>query len=201
VTYWLSEPLEVTIEFQAAASAPTIVNLTQHSYFNLSAGAVDTIADHELAICGDAFVEVDADLIPTGRLPPVAGTPFDFRTAWAIGARIDVPSPQLRHRGGYDHTWLLSPQADTMMPAVSLWDPVTGRQLDVRTSEPGVQVYSGNRLDIANAAEGRHFGRRGGVCLETQHLPDAPAHPPFHPPCCGPGQVFRSATTWRFVWR
>ncbi len=198
VTYWLNETSEVTIEFQAVTSAPTIVNLTQHSYFNLSAGAAETIEGHLLTIRGDATLEVDPDLIPTGRFLPVEGTPFDFRTAHAIGARIETPSPQLRYGDGYDHTWVLTPQNSTMLPAATLWDPLTGRRLDVRTTEPGLQIYSGNRLDIGARAGGRRYGRRAGVCLETQHFPDSPAHADFPSTVLRPDEVFRSTTTWTF---
>jgi aldose 1-epimerase len=188
VTYWLSDAWEVTIDYHAVTSAPTIVNLTQHSYFNLSAGAAATITDHALTIRADAIVEVDAELIPTGRLLPVDGTPFDFRAAQAIGARIDEPSPQLRHGGGYDHCWVLAPRVPAALPAAVLWDPLTGRRLEVRTTEPGLQVYSGNRL----------AARRSAVCLETQHFPDSPAHPHFPSTVLRPGQEYRSVTSWRF---
>ena len=196
VTYWLSEVFEVAIECHAVTSAPTIVNLTQHSYFNLSAGAADTITDHVLTIRGESVVEVDADLLPTGRLLPVEGTPFDFRSEHAIGTRIEDPSAQLRYGGGYDHTWVLTPQT-AILPAALLWDPLTGRRLEVRTTEPGLHMYSGNRLEVETGA-GLRYGRRHGVCLETQHFPDAPSHPHFPSTVLRPAQVFRSTTTWRF---
>lgn len=195
VTYVLGDDT-VSIEFTAQTSASTILNLTQHAYFDLSAGAAGTILGHDLAIDGAAIVEVDADLIPTGRLLAVADTPFDFRAARPVGHAIDGPHPQLRYGGGYDHTWVLFP--DRGGPLASLRDPQSGRRLDIRTTEPGIQCYAGNRLDLHGGKGGRRYGPRSGICLETQHLPDSPAHPQFPSTVLRPGEVFRSVTTWTF---
>jgi len=188
---------QLRIEYRATTSAPTIVNLTQHTYFDLSAGVSATIDDHILMIAGKRFTAVDGELIPTGAIAPVAGTPLDFRTPQRIGARIGADDPQLRHGGGYDHNWVLDDLAGGA-PAATVFDQQSGRTLTIHTTEPGLQFYSGNRLSVPRGKSGRAYPRRSGFCLETQHFPDSPSHPHFPSTVLRPGQTFRSQTTWTF---
>jgi aldose 1-epimerase len=188
----------LSLEYRAECDRTTVVNLTNHSYFNL-AGEGATILDHVLTIPAEHFTPVDATLIPTGELRPVAGTPFDFRSPTRIGARIDAPDPQLRIAGGYDHNFVL-PEAPGLRLAARLEAPGgSGLAMEVLTTEPGLQFYSGNFLDGSRRGRGgaplRH---RGGLCLETQHFPDAPNQPGFPSVVLRPGQVFRSRTLYRF---
>ena len=140
----------------------------------------------------------DAELIPTGEIRSVDDTPFDFRSPRPIGSRIDAGDPQLTYGLGYDHNWILEGATPASAVAAVLHDPRSGRTLEVRTTEPGVQLYSGNRLNIAAGKNRRPYGRRRGVCLETQHFPDSPAHPHFPSTVLRPGETFRSRTTWAF---
>ena len=174
------------IEYQATTDRPTIVNLTNHAYFDLS-GTRD-IGGHPLELFADAFLPVDETLIPTGELRPVAGTPFDFRTPTPIGLRIDADDAQLRIAGGYDHKFVTN---GVLVARVT--EPVTGRILEVRTTEPGLQLYSGNFLDGCHG-----HPRRSGFCLETQHFPNAPNQPTFPPVVLRPGETCRSWTEYRF---
>ncbi len=198
VAYTLNPVNELTIDFSATTTAPTIINMTQHTYFDLSGGAVPAIDDHLLTIRADHFTAVDRDLIPTGDINPVLGTPFDFRTAHPIGARLDKTDSQLRHALGYDHNWVLDDAVGDGGANATLHDPQSGRTLQIRTTEPGLQFYSGNRLDGRAGKGGRHYNRRAGLCLETQHFPDSPSHPHFPSTVLRPGQIFRSRTTWTF---
>jgi aldose 1-epimerase len=197
VTYTLTDAGEVHIAYEATTDKATPVNLTQHSYFNL-AGSGD-ILSHVLTLNADRFTPVDSTLIPTGQLAPVAGTPFDFTTPHAIGERIDADHQQIRFGGGYDHNFVLM-RADTGLAlAAVLIDPASGRRLEVRTTEPGVQFYSGNFLD--GTLTGKHgvvYQRRNGLCLETQHYPDSPNHPDFPSTILRPGETYGSRTVWRF---
>jgi aldose 1-epimerase len=199
VTYRLTSAGDVEIEYAASSDGPTIINLTQHSYFNLSDEDAD-ICDHMLWINADSYTPVDSGLIPAGTIEAVAGTPLDFRTPTRIGARIDAPHPQLRHAGGYDHNWVLNERDAGVRHAATLESPGGGRALEVWTDQPGLQFYSGNFLTGNTAgAGGRVLGYRAGCCLETQHFPDSPNHPGFPSTVLHPDHPYRSRTIWRFA--
>ena len=199
VTYTLTERHELVVDYHATTDAPTPVNLTQHSYFNLSGSARRDVLGHELTIRAGAYTPVDATLIPTGAIAPVAGTPFDFRRPTPIGAHIDADDAQLRHGRGYDHNFVLDRQDGVLAPAARLEDPVSGRTLDIATTEPGLQLYSGNFLDGTVAGKGgRPLAHRSGVCLETQHFPDSPNNPHFPPVVLRPGATHHSRTIFTF---
>ena len=198
ITYAVSASSVFSVDYHATSDRPTPVNLTQHSYFNL-AGAGHDILGHELTIDADRFTPVDATLIPTGKLAPVSGTPFDFRKPTAIGARIGQDDEQLRFGGGYDHNYVLNRTGDGLVHAVRLVDPSSGRTLDVQTTEPGVQFYSGNFLDgTVKGKGGVVYARRSGLCLETQHFPDSPNQPAFPSTIVRPGKEYRSETVLTF---
>lgn len=198
VTYTLTDANELIFDYEATTDQPTPVNLTQHSYFNL-AGTGD-ILGHELMLAADEFTPVDSTLIPTGALQAVAGTPFDFTRPTAIGARIDADDAQLRAGGGYDHNFVLRPTADTLRLAARVYEPTSGRVLEIRTTEPGLQFYSGNFLDGTLTGKGGHlYQHRTGFCLETQHFPDAPNQPTFPSTILQPGQVYRSRSVYTFA--
>lgn len=198
VRYLLSDRNELQVDYLATTDKATPVNLTQHSYFNLAGAGERSILDHQLSIEADAFTPVDCTLIPTGKIVPVADTPFDFRSPVAIGARIDDPDPQLDYARGYDHNFVLRGEGPGPKHAARVMDPVTGRTLDVFTTEPGLQFYSGNQLDGVAGRGGRSYGRHAGFCLETQHFPDSPNQPAFPSTILRPGQTYRSRTVFAF---
>jgi len=198
VTYTLTERDELIVDYAATTDAPTIVNLTQHSYFNLGHVGSDVLA-HELTIDADAIVPVDTTLIPTGEIMAVAGTPFDFRVPTTIGARINAGHPQLKVAGGYDHTFVLGPATREPRRAAFVSAPSSGRTMEVATTEPGVQLYTGNFLNGSIRGEGGVvYPHRGGFCLETQHFPDAPNQPRFPSIVLRPGEKYESQTVFRF---
>jgi aldose 1-epimerase len=199
VRYTLTDTNELAIEYRATTDKPTPVNLTQHSYFNLAADAGD-ILGHELTIHATKYTPVDNTLIPTGELAPVQGTPFDFQKSTAIGARIDTDNVQLKNGLGYDHNWVLDRSGPGLRAAARLAEPKSGRTLEIATTEPGLQFYSGNFLDgTITGKGGRVYGRRTGLCLETQHYPDSPNHPDFPSTILQPGQTYSSRTVLTFT--
>lgn len=197
--YQLRDDDSLSIRYDATTTAPTPVNLANHAYFNLTGDPARDILDHRLTIDASSFTPVDATLIPTGELRPVAGTPFDFRRSTAIGARIEQADEQLRLGHGYDHNWVLDkPRPGAMTTAAVLADPRSGRVLEVRTTQPGLQFYSGNFLDGKPAGGGTVFNHRTGLCLETQHFPDSPNRPSFPSTILRPGQTYSQRTVLVF---
>jgi aldose 1-epimerase len=200
VTYRLGDDDTLAIDYEATTTAATPVNLANHAYFNLSGDPSRTILAHRLTINAERYTPVDATQIPTGELRAVAGSAFDFRTPQAIGSRINDADEQLQRGHGYDHNWVLNqPQARTMTRAALLSDPDSGRSLEIRTTQPGLQFYSGNFLNGKPESDGGSvFGYRTGLCLETQHFPDSPNQPAFPPTILRPGQVYSEKTLLMF---
>jgi aldose 1-epimerase len=199
VTYRLTDANELKIEYDASTDKDTVVNLTNHSYFNLKGAGNGDILDHLVTLNADRYTPVDAGLIPTGELRAVNGTPFDFRKATAIGARIGQDDEQLKLGKGYDHNWVLKKSGNTLSLAARVQEPSTGRALEVLTTEPGVQFYTGNFLDgTAQGKGGKVNGHRSGFCLETQHFPDSPNKSNFPSTVLRPGQKYQSTTLYRF---
>jgi aldose 1-epimerase len=201
VTYTLPlETNELGIEYSATTNKGTVINLTNHSYFNLSGTASQEILDHELLLHALKFTPVDSTLIPTGELRTVRGNPFDFRKPTAIGARINQNNEQLKFGRGYDHNWVLEKTGTNgLQVAAEVFEPTSGRVLEVLTTEPGIQFYSGNFLDgSVRGKGGQLYDHRTGFCLETQHYPDSPNHPKFPSTELKPGRTYRSTTVFRF---
>ena len=195
VTYRLNDDDSLAIDYEATTLAPTPVNLTNHAYFNLTGDPGQSILGHVLTINADRFAPVDATLIPTGELRPVAGTPFDFRQPRVVGSRIGDEDEQLRIGRGYDHYWVLNKKDSASLTlAAVLTDPGSGRVVEVRTTQPGVQFYSGNFLDGKPVGSGSAFKHRTGLCLETQHFPDSPNQPAFPSTILRPGQLYTQKT-------
>lgn len=201
VTYSLTPADELLVDFEATSDKATVVNLSQHSYWNLHGDGKGTILDHLLTLDASGYTPVDSTLIPTGEVTPVSGTPFDFRTPVTIGARIDAPDAQLRFGHGYDHNFVIDRKVGGagLSHAARLADTVSGRTLDVATTQPGIQFYSGNFLDgTVRGKNGQVYAHRGALALETQHYPDSPNEPSFPSTILRPGDTLRSRTVFSF---
>ncbi len=199
VVYTLTNKNELRIAYTATTDKDTVINLTHHSYFNLLGEGNGTILNHQLTIHGNRFLPTDAGSIPTGELRAVKGTPFDFLTPTTIGARIEQAHEQLKFGRGYDHTWIINGRPGTLRHAATLYEPFIGRMLQVWTTEPGMQLYTGNFLDgTLTGKSGKLYERRSGLCLETQHYPDSPNQPSFPTTTLRRGATYRSTTVYKF---
>ncbi len=200
VTYALGDGNDLAFDYRAVTDKATPLNLTQHAYFNLAGDGAGDILGHELTLQASRFTPVDKTLIPTGELRKVAGTPFDFTTSHAIGERIEADDEQIRFGLGYDHNFVLDrAEGDSAQLAAIVYEPTSGRVMEVSTTEPGIQFYSGNFLDGTITGKGGHvYRRRAGFCLETQHYPDSPNKPDFPSTILKPGAEYRSRTVYTF---
>ncbi len=189
---------ELRISYRATATQDTIVNLTNHAYYNL-AGEKNrgSVLEHRLVLHADRYTPVGEDLIPTGDVLSVAATPFDFRSSSSIGDRIDA-NQQLRARNGYDHNWVLTGTGGRIALAADVYEQQSGRKMQLLTTEPGLHFYTGNYLDVATGKGGKRYSAHAGFCLEPQHFPDSPNHPDFPPVLLRAGHIFRSSTVLRF---
>ena len=202
VTYTWTDDSELRIDYEASTDKPTVINLTNHSYFNLKDGGASPILDHVLMINADHYTPVDATSIPLGEIASLDGSPLDFREPVAIGARIADENEQLGFGAGYDHNYVINRDGDGLALAATVSEPETGRAMDVLTAEPGVQFYSGNFLDGHHVGKGQvAYSHRSGLCLETQHFPDSPNQPDFPSTVLRPGETYKTSTVYKFYTR
>jgi aldose 1-epimerase len=200
VEYELTGDNELAVTYKATTDAPTVVNLTQHTYFNLLGEGKGSILDHELMIKADYFIPVNQRLIPTGEIAPVKGTPMDFRTPTKIGTRVNEDFEQLQLGGGYDHCWVINRGGNGLELCATVYCEKTGRFMEVFTTEPGVQLYIGNFLDGSQVGKsGIAYEKRTGLCLETQHYPDSPNQPNFPSTELRPGEEYHTKTVFKFL--
>ncbi len=200
VIYNLTDNDELKIEYKAYTDAPTVINLTHHSFFNFHGAGKGSINDHELFIDADYYTPVDKGLIPTGEIAPVKDTPMDFTQATAIGKRVNSDFEQLKFGLGYDHNWVLNPNNEKVRLAARIIEPLSGRSMEVYTNEPGLQFYGGNFLDGKDVGKyGLSYKHRTAFCLETQHFPDSPNHPNFPSTELNPGEEYYSVCIYKFL--
>jgi aldose 1-epimerase len=200
VTFSLTDTNDLVLDYLAITDRPTPVNLTHHSYFNLAGHGNGNVLGHIMQINADTFTPVSAELIPTGEVRSVAGTPFDFRIPTSIGSRINDDDEQLRHGRGYDHNFVLNGERDASRLAARVMEPTTGRMLEIFTTHPGLQFYSGNFLaEAERGKQGVFYGKHSGFALETQHFPDSPNHSNFPDTVLRPAAEYRERTIYRFT--
>jgi aldose 1-epimerase len=199
VIYTLTNENQIKIDYQATTDATTVLNLTNHAYFNLKGAGEGTITSHELVLNADYFTPTDEGAIPTGAIRSVVNTPMDFRTPQKIGERINEDYIELKQGIGYDHNWVLNKNNNELSWVATVTEASTGIELKVFTTEPGVQFYSGNYLNISNGKNSKSYPSRSGFCLETQHFPDSPNHDNFPSTVLNPGEIYTQTTIYQFA--